>query len=304
MDREAWQPTCSTGWPRTSWRTSYDLQAHHRAHPDIARVPAGCSRHAGARGRVHLPRALPSGGSRPNSSSTRISAVTGVWQDAPAGDFDFTIAGTQGVPAPGGRWIAPRQLRAHGARSGYGPTVSRHYASPGRCHGWHSARTGSRSGGRAGRDPIARGHQGTGSPEGTFSLPVLPATAHVLAESARTVRMCCTVNGHAAAEQEAPAVARLVDVRPHLQRGRNVLAVAVGAPPFGRAESGCGAGGLGPRRAFCPSVDSRAFRAQRCDRDRRRLEPRLARVALGRGRLGAPCIRRPTVGARSRKSRG
>jgi len=43
-----------------------------------------------------------------------LGAVTGVWQAAPAGDFDFTVVGTDGAPAARGRWIeAPRA----GARS-------------------------------------------------------------------------------------------------------------------------------------------------------------------------------------------
>src|SRR5918993_1939019 len=34
-----------------------------------------------------------------------LGAVTGVWQAAPAGDFDFTVARTDGVPPLRGRWI-------------------------------------------------------------------------------------------------------------------------------------------------------------------------------------------------------
>jgi cytochrome c553 len=158
-----------------------------------------------------------------------LSAVTGVWQDAPAGDFDFTIDATRRTPSSRGRWIAPPAASRPGQADRARRTDAGRYASAVFAL---TAVTGQGGGiGRADEQAAIPSHAagGTWFARGAFSLHTLPATAHVLIGADRPYVLY--VNGHEAAEQEAPAAAPLVDIRPHLQRGRNVLAVVVGAPP-------------------------------------------------------------------------
>jgi cytochrome c553 len=115
-----------------------------------------------------------------------LGAVTGVWEDAPAGDFDFTAAGTDPVPPMRGRWITA-------------PVIAASAGAP-----WFA--------------------------RGSFSIDAVPATVHVLLGSERPYVLY--INGHKAAEGSA-ATARMIDIRPHVQRGPNVLAVAMLAPEAG-----------------------------------------------------------------------
>ena len=116
-----------------------------------------------------------------------LGAVTGVWEDAPAGDFDFTAAGTDRVPPMRGRWITA-------------PVIAASAGAPWFARGVVLARRRARDRPRAARR--------------------------------RSVRTFCTSTGTKAAEGSA-ATARMIDIRPHVQRGPNVLAVAMLAPEPG-----------------------------------------------------------------------
>ena len=193
-----------------------------------------------------------------------LGAVTGVWQAAPAGDFDFTVAGTDGAPAARGRWIeAPRA----GARS--------------RANAGSRARTdvcgvalrqdagGGASGfSRTAAPSTATGRQGTTAAQspwfarGRFSLDVQPATAHVLVGADRPYVLY--VNGEKVTDQKKPAAARLIDIGPHVQRGDNVIAVAIGAAGRGRRRECCPCGGR-KRRPVHTGADPPPFRRERAD---------------------------------------
>ena len=149
-----------------------------------------------------------------------LGAVTGVWEDGPAGDFDFTAANTDPVPAMRGRWItaAPTYVAP-----GFNPTSATGQGVPAFSQ---ASVTG---------QAVAPGFSPalTGAPwfaRGSLSLDVVPATVHVLLGSERPYVLY--VNGHKAAEGSA-ATARMIDIRPHVQRGPNVLAVAMLAPEAG-----------------------------------------------------------------------
>ena len=149
-----------------------------------------------------------------------LGAVTGVWEDGPAGDFDFTAANTDRIPPMRGRWItAPQTYVAPGF-------------SPASATGQDVAAFSQAS---ATGQAVAPGFSPamTGAPwfaRGSFTLDVVPATVHVLLGSERPYVLY--VNGHKAAEGSA-ATARMIDIRPHAQRGSNVLAVAMLTPEAG-----------------------------------------------------------------------
>jgi len=168
-----------------------------------------------------------------------LGAVTGVWEDGPAGDVDFTDANADRVPPMRGRWITapetipsatnPAKAGAHvhvaqgfstasaggqNVAPGFSPASA--YVGPG-----FSPVSAAPSAASAGAPWFARG---------SFSFDVVPATVHVLLGSERPYVLY--VNGHKAAEGSA-ATARMIDIRPHVQRGPNVLAVAMLAPEAG-----------------------------------------------------------------------
>jgi uncharacterized protein DUF1549/uncharacterized protein DUF1553/cytochrome c len=163
-----------------------------------------------------------------------LGAVTGVWEDAPAGDFDFTDANTDPIPPMRARWItAPPPAVAPGTPTPAGTKSVAPGFSPASATGQAVAPGFSRS--SATGQAVAPGFSPamTGAPwfaRGSFSLDVVPATVHVLLGSERPYVLY--VNGHKAAEGGA-ATARMIDIRPHVQRGSNVLAVAMAAPEAG-----------------------------------------------------------------------
>jgi hypothetical protein len=164
-----------------------------------------------------------------------LGAITGVWEDAPAGDFDFRGAGIDHVPPVRGRWIVPRQAVApdFSQASATGPAVA-----PGFSQGSVAGQAVA-----PGFSPVT-----TSAPwfaRGSFSIDTVPATAHVLLGAERPYVLY--VNGNKAAEGGDRAGARMIDIRPYVQRGRNVVAVAMLAPEPGEttaAPAQASAGGL------------------------------------------------------------
>jgi cytochrome c553 len=152
-----------------------------------------------------------------------LGGVTGVWQAAPAGDFDFTVAGTDGAPPVRGRWI----VRPSGNARGH---VRQSNPAPGFSRTGSAARNFSQT-------PAPTTAAGPGetttvaSPwfaRGRFSLDGEPATAHVLVGADRPYVLY--LNGQKVADQKKPSAARLIDIGPHVQRGANLIALAVGLP--------------------------------------------------------------------------
>jgi cytochrome c553 len=166
-----------------------------------------------------------------------LGAVTGVWQAAPAGDFDFTVVGTDDAPAARGRWIeAPRadaRSRANaGSRAAPPYVASRFSRTPVAASGFSRTAAPSTGGG------TGEGTTSAQSPwfaRGRFSLDVQPATAHVLVGADRPYVLY--VNGEKVTDQKKPSGARLIDIGPHAQRGDNVIAVAIGLPAEDADES-------------------------------------------------------------------
>lgn len=113
-----------------------------------------------------------------------LSAVTGVWYQEPAGDFDFTVDGRV-LPPLRGRWI------------------------------WKDAAPAP----PAGETLYVRKR---------FFVNALPATAHALVsyDNLHTIY----VNGQRVTEARGSNVPRLIDIRPQLRRGPNVVAIAATAP--------------------------------------------------------------------------
>ncbi len=167
-----------------------------------------------------------------------LGAVTGVWQAAPAGDFDFTVAGTDGAPAARGRWIQAPRARARSRANGRVPRrtavrrVALQQASGGRVRipaGLLRPRLA------AGPSEGTTGAQSPWFARGRFSLDVQPATAHVLVGADRPYVLY--VNGEKVTDQKKPSAARLIDIGAHVQRGDNVIAVAIGLPAEDADES-------------------------------------------------------------------
>jgi cytochrome c553 len=166
-----------------------------------------------------------------------LGAVTGVWQATPAGDFDFTVAGSDGAPAARGLWIqAPRgraRSRANAGSSAAPLNIASRFSG--------TAPAASAANRTAAISIAPRTDEGTKAAQspwfarGRFSLDVQPATAHVLVAADRSYVLY--VNGEKVTEQKKPAAARLVDVGAHVQRGDNVIAVAVGLPAADADES-------------------------------------------------------------------
>ncbi len=117
-----------------------------------------------------------------------LGAVTGVWQTAPAGDFDFTVAGTDGAPPVRGRWIE-RPRAGSGRRADAGPRIAPTHVAPGLGRTPVAATAGfSRT-----PAPPATGRTASAAPSpwfarGRFSLDVQPATAHILVGADRPYR--------------------------------------------------------------------------------------------------------------------
>ena len=173
-----------------------------------------------------------------------LGAVTGVWQAAPAGDFDFTVAGTDGAPAARGRWIERSSGRRPLACERRVPRrtavcrVALQQDAGGRVRRFSRTAAPSTGGG------TGEGTTGAQSPwfaRGRFSLDVQPATAHVLVGADRPYVLY--VNGEKVTDQKKPAGARLIDIGPHAQRGDNVIAVAIGLPAEDADESPAAGGG-------------------------------------------------------------
>ena len=136
--------------------------------------------------------------------------------------------------------------------------------------------------------------------------PLLPgrSTRHGPRPRRRGSPVCPVRERPKAAEQKKPAAARLIDIGPHVQRGDNLIAIAVGAVPAERRRQACGP--PRPRRKRPPvhaGADPPSSR-----RERAALKPPPCRGAPGAcrrlpGWLGASGVRRRGMDARVRTDR-
>jgi hypothetical protein len=121
-----------------------------------------------------------------------VSAVTGVWQGLPAGDFDFTTLLRQDLPRLRGQWV------------------------------WSTRGTWSTPAPQTAADADVMFRK-------TFELQGLPRFARALV--AYDGPLVVYVNGRKVADAGASSTPRLIDIRAALRSGQNLIAIAAKRPP-------------------------------------------------------------------------